>query len=94
MNIYLCPVYFFEKKNPTSFGFSIIALQIYREVLKKWEKGQQHFLKKHWNVIVLEPSQEQKSNFVPKDVPIGFEMAEKKVNKQTTDKQTFSYLYK
>ena len=41
------------------------------------------------NIFVLEPSQEQKA----KCIPIGFEMAEKKVYKQS-HRQTFSYLYK
>ena len=38
-----------------------------------------------------------KSTFVPKGIPIGFQMAEKKreqTDKQTTDKRTNTYLYK
>ena len=33
-----------------------------------------------------------KSNFVPKRAPIGFEMADKNVNKQT-DKQTYTFVF-
>ena len=37
----IVPISFFEKKNqiPTFFGFSIIAFQIYREILKKNTKS-------------------------------------------------------
>ena len=35
------------------------------------------------NIFALEPSKQQKSNFVQKTSPIGFEMTEKKMFKQT-----------
>ena len=38
VNFCLCPVLVYCKKNqiPTSFGFCVIALQIYREIIKKY----------------------------------------------------------
>ena len=60
VNFSLCPVYLFalDCKNQIaiSFGFSIIALQIYRETLKKYRKRAITLLKTHIfkNIIVLE----------------------------------------
>ena len=48
------------------------------------------------NIVVLKPSQMQKSNFVSKGIPIHVEMAEKKVKGQAdkqTNKQTNTFVF-
>ena len=43
------------------------------------------------NSFVVEPFLGQKATFVPKDIPIGFQMAEKNPNKQTNTTQTHKH---
>ena len=44
------------------------------------------------NIFAVEPSQEKKSNFVPKRIQLSFEMAEKKVYKQTDKQDIFVFI--
>ena len=45
------------------------------------------------HILFVNTSSGAKRNYVPKGISIGFEMAEKTVNRQN-ERQTFSYLYK
>ena len=86
VNFSLCPVYLFTKRIRfiPPLVFYIIALQIYREILKKYRKRaitlrKITFLK----CYCFRTRSGSKRNFVPKGIPIGFEMVEKNLNKET-----------
>ena len=83
--MFLCALLIFEKRIPTSFGFSTIALQIYREILKKYRKRAITLRKItfFFKYYCFRTCPGPKGNFMPKGIPIGFDMAEKNVNSQT-----------